>query len=90
MSIALNGMSASIVVGMGSIEPTKEKDKKGLAKADLRSLGIELEPTNELNDEKELQNLADNVKDSMYQDYKTAYSKKGDQFKEEAKSTVDV
>ena len=90
MSIALNGMSASIIVGMGSIEPTKEKDKKGLAKADLRSLGIEPEPANELNDKKELQNLADNVKDSMYQDYKTAYSKKGDQFKEEAKSTVDV
>ena len=90
MSIALNGMSASIIVGMGSIEPTKEKDKKGFVEADLRSLGIEPEPANELNDKKELQNLADNVKDSMYQDYKTAYSKKGDQFKEEAKSTVDV
>jgi hypothetical protein len=83
-------MSAIIIVGMGSIEPTKEEDKKGLAKAELRSLGIEPAPTNELNDKKELQSLADNVKDSMFQDYKTAYSKKGDQFKEEAKSTVDV
>ena len=64
--------------------------KKGYVEADLRSLGIEPEPTNELNDKKELQNLADNVKDSMYQDYKTAYSKKGDQFKDEAKSTVNV
>ena len=90
MAIVLNGMSASIIVGMGSIEPTKEKDKKGLAEADLRSLGIEPKPTNEFNDKKELQNLAYNVKDSMFQDYKTAYSKKGDQFKEEAKSTVDV
>ena len=75
---------------MASIEPTKEKDKKGFVESELRSLGIEPEPTNELNDKKELQNLADNVKDSMFQDYKTAYSKKGDQFKEEAKSTVDI
>lgn len=75
---------------MASINPMKEKDKKGFVEDDLRSLGIEPEPTNELNDKKELQSLANNVKDSMFQDYKTAYSKKGDQFKEEAKSTVDV
>ena len=75
---------------MASIKPTKEKDKKSYVEADLRSLGIEPGPTNDLNDKKELQSLADNVKDSMFQDYKTAYSKKGDQFKDEAKSTVDV
>lgn len=43
---------------------------------------------NELNDEVELQSLAANLKDSMYQDYKTAYSLKGDSFEEEAKSTT--
>lgn len=75
---------------MASIKSTKKKDKKGYLEADLRSLGIEPTKKNELNDKEELQNLADNVKDSMYQDYKTAYSKKGDQFKDEARSTVDV
>jgi hypothetical protein len=75
---------------MASVKSTKEKDKKGYVETDLRSLGIEPETTNELNDKKELETLADNMKDSMYQDYKTACSKKGDQFKEEAKSTVNV
>lgn len=68
----------------------KQKDKKGALEADLRSLGIEPNRKNELNDKEELQNLADNLKLSMYQDYKTAYSKNGDQFKDEAKSTLAV
>jgi len=33
---------------------------------------------NDLNDEKELASLADNLKQTMYQDYKTAYSKDGE------------
>jgi hypothetical protein len=66
------------------------KPKIGHLLTDLRSLGIEPTRKNELNDEKELQNLVDNVKDSMFQDYKTAYSMNGDQFKEEAKSTISV
>lgn len=75
---------------MTSIGLTKQKDKKGALEAELRSLGIEPNRENELNDKEELQNLADNVKLSMYQDYKTAYSKNGDQFKDEAKSTLSV
>ena len=75
---------------MASIKSTNQEDKKGYLEADLRSLGIGPKKKNELDDKQELQNLANNVKDSMYQDYKTAYSNKGDQFKEEARSTVSV
>jgi hypothetical protein len=74
---------------MANVRSTKQ-EKKGYLEADLNSLGIEPKKKNELNDKEELQNLVDNIKDSMYQDYKTAYSKKGDKFKEEAKSTVHV
>ena len=65
-------------------------ERKGFWDADLRSLGIAPGKKNELNDKVELQNLADNLKDAMYQDYKTAFGKNGDQLKEEAKSTVSV
>jgi len=75
---------------MASIKSTKKMGKKSYLEADLRLLGIEPIRKNELDDKDELQNLIDNVKDSMYQDYKTAYSKKSDQFKDVAKSTVDV
>jgi hypothetical protein len=57
---------------------------------ELRSLGIEPKRHNELNDYDELENLADIIKLSMYQDYKTAYSVNGDNHKEEAESTITV
>jgi hypothetical protein len=45
----------------------------------------------ELNDNKEeLENLADNSKQVMFQDYEVAYSERGDPNKEEAQSTVTV
>ena len=58
---------------------------------ELQSLGI-LEPKQktELNDEEELEMLADIIKQAMYQDYKVAYSEEGDMYKEEAESTVTV
>lgn len=56
--------------------------------ADLQSLGIDPKRKSDLNDQKELKELADNIKQSMFQDYKTAYSKKGKEHEEEAKSTV--
>jgi hypothetical protein len=55
---------------------------------ELRSLGIDPKEKNELNDEKELKELADCIKQSMYHDYKLAYSEKGDKHKAEAESTV--
>ena len=41
---------------------------------ELRSLGVAAKKTNALNNSKELQDLADNIKQTMYQDYKTAYT----------------
>lgn len=40
---------------------------------ELRSLGVEPRRMNELNDRNELQTLIDNIKQTYYQDYKTAY-----------------
>ena len=44
---------------------------------ELLSLGVTAKKTNSLNDSKELRDLADNIKQTMYQDYKTAYTEPG-------------
>ena len=44
---------------------------------ELRSLGVTAKKTNSLNDSKVLRDLADNIKQTMYQDYKTAYTEPG-------------
>lgn len=56
-------------------------DKKDYWHSELRSLGIEPKRKDLANDKEELASLTDNLKQSMYQDYKTAYSKdnKGDE-----------
>jgi hypothetical protein len=41
---------------------------------ELKSLGVEPRRTNELNDNAELEALIDNLKQTFYQDYKTAYT----------------
>jgi hypothetical protein len=68
----------------------EQTDNKEYLKNELESLGIEPKKKNQLNDKEELQNLSDNIKQSMFQDYKVAYSEQGDMRKEEAKSTVTV
>jgi hypothetical protein len=81
-------------------EEEKEKEQQarnGYWQNELHSLGI-LEPKqkkkeedDDLNDNKEeLQNLADHIKEAMFEDYKLAYSDKGDAHKEEAESTLTV
>lgn len=55
---------------------------------DLYSLGIDPRRKNDLNDKQELAELAENIKQSMYHDYKTAFGREGDRHEEEAKSTV--
>lgn len=81
-------------------EKEKEKEQQarnGYWQNELHSLGI-LEPKqkrkeddDDLNDNKEeLQNLADHIKQAMFEDYKLAYSDKGDAHKEEAESTLTV
>jgi len=51
--------------------------------ADLLSLGVEPRKLTELNNEKELRELAENLKQSMLQDYRTAYSGTGNKCKME-------
>ena len=70
----------------------RQQTKNGYWQNELDSLGIEPKQKTELNDnkEEELENLADIIKQAMFQDYKVAYSEKGDAHKEEAQSTVTV
>ncbi len=69
----------------------KQQAKNGYWQNELDSLGIEPKQKKELNDNKEeLENLADIIKQAMFQDYKIAYSEEGDAHKEEAQSTVTV
>ena len=74
-------------------EKQQQQAKNGYWENELHSLGI-VDPKRkkkELKDNKEeLENLADNIKQAMFQDYKLAYSDKGDAHKEEAESTVTV
>ena len=70
----------------------QQQAKKGYWQNELDSLGI-LDPKQkkELNeDDEELEKLADIIKQAMFQDYKVAYSEKGDMHKEEAQSTITV
>jgi hypothetical protein len=71
-------------------EQPQQQAKKGYWQNELDSLGIEPKQKKELNDDEELENLADTIKQAMFQDYKIAYSEKGDAHKEEAESTVSV
>ena len=72
-------------------EQLQRQAKNGYWQNELHSLGItEPKEKKELNDKEEDENLSDNIKQAMFQDYKIAYSEKGDVHEEEAKSTVTV
>jgi hypothetical protein len=71
-------------------EQPQRQTKKGYWQNELDSLGIEPKQKKESNDDEELENLADIIKQAMFQDYKIAYGEKGDAHKEEAQSTVTV
>jgi hypothetical protein len=73
---------------LGEIEMVAESRGEKEAINELQSLGVKPKKKSELNDEAELKELADSIKQSMYHDYKLAYSEKGDKHKEEAESTV--
>jgi hypothetical protein len=71
----------------------QQQANKGYWRNELQSLGIvnPKQKKKEINDDdEELENLADIIKQAMFQDYKIAYSEKGDIYKEEAESTVTV
>jgi hypothetical protein len=59
-------------------EQQQQQAKNGYWQNELYSLGIEPKQKKELNDDEELENLADIIKQAMFQDYKVAYSEKGD------------
>jgi DNA repair ATPase RecN len=71
-------------------EKQQQQAKNGYWQNELDSLGIEPKEKKELSDDEELENLSDNIKQAMFQDYKLAYSDKGDAHTEEAESTVTV
>ena len=58
---------------------------------ELHSLGIDvkIKRANQ-NDKEELDKLIDNLKQSMIQDYRTAYSNNGNRYEDDAKSTVSL
>ena len=75
------------------MEKVGKEDNESTAEEimELHSLGIDTKKKKaNQNDKEELEALVDNVKQSMIQDYKTAYSKNGDKHKDEAKSTVNL
>jgi hypothetical protein len=71
-------------------EQLQQQAKYGYWQNELYSLGIDPKQKNELNDKEELENLADIIKQAMFQDYKVAYSDKGDAHTEEAQSPVTI
>jgi hypothetical protein len=71
-------------------EQLQQHVKNGYWQNELDSLGIEPKEKKELSDDEELENLSDNIKQAMFQDYKLAYSEKGDAHTEEAESTITV
>jgi hypothetical protein len=66
--------SASLVSAVPEQEFHQEMNKINSWLAELRSLGVEARNRNELNDEKELHDMTDNIKRSLYQEYKKAYA----------------
>ena len=79
-----------VISSSSEIFEKERTDNKEYLKNELKSLGVEPKRKNQLNDNEELQDLSDNIKQAMFQDYKVAYSEQGDAHKEEAKSTVTV
>jgi hypothetical protein len=85
-----SGAYIMLTISKKEEEQLQQQAKNGYWQNELHSLGIEQKEKKELNNKEENENLADNIKQSMFQDYKIAYSEKGDTHKEEAKSTVTV
>jgi hypothetical protein len=52
----------------------KRDNEKEYWFSELDSLGIHAKKTNDLNDSKEMSDLVENVKRTMFQEYKTAYT----------------
>ena len=84
---------------MSSFPFIQQANKKGYWINELESLGISpkeiiaeknINSTVELNSIEELTNLVENIKQTMYQDYKTAYSERVTQLEGEEECVVVV
>ena len=84
---------------MSSFPFIQQANKKGYWINELESLGISpkeiiaeknINSTVELNSIEELTNLVENIKQTMYQDYKTAYSERMTQLEGEEECVVVV
>ena len=62
------------MIPLGEVVSKELPDKKDFCENELKSLGIEPRRKNEFNDNKELQALAEIIKEFYFEDYKTAYS----------------
>lgn len=63
--------------------------EEGVGITDLHSLGINPGKMTEFNDKKELEELAEILKQGMLQDYRMAYSGLGQKYEAESKATVN-
>ena len=70
------------------IEKESAKKAEQTHLEELKSLGVDPTRRTELNDENELAELADNIKQCMIHDYMLAYSEKGDRLEKESKATL--
>ena len=57
-----------------AFQEEKDVNSIGAWLAELRSLGVDANKRNDLNDRKELRDLALNIKETLYREYKTVYS----------------
>jgi hypothetical protein len=71
-------------------EREEKQAKNGYWQNELDSLGIEQKEKKELDDKEQLEDLSDNIKQAMFQDYKLAYTEEGDAHIEKERSTVSV
>jgi len=55
------------------LEKRPADEEEGYLLRELESLGIEAKRMSELNDKQELQNLVENIKQTLYHEYKTHY-----------------
>ncbi|AFU60176.1 hypothetical protein Ngar_c32610 [Candidatus Nitrososphaera gargensis Ga9.2] len=65
---------SSLVLAVPEQEFHQEMNKINNWLVELRSLGVDAKSRNDLNNEKELQDATDNIKRSLYEEYKKAYA----------------
>lgn len=60
---------------MKSFEKIPSNEEEWQLLTELRSLGLKVDKVNELNNKQELENLVENLKQTLYQEYKTDFER---------------